>query len=373
MMTSQPFKRSAFSVLDSEHGSPETFSQYLLQWYDQHGRHQLPWKQALSAYHVWVSEIMLQQTQVATVIPYFERFMQRFPDLQSLAEAKQDEVLHLWTGLGYYARARNLHKAAQQIIEFHAGEFPVLFDDVLALPGIGRSTAGAILAQAMGQRHAILDGNVKRVLCRYHAIEGWPGQRVIENHLWELANTHTPEQRVADYTQAIMDLGATLCRRSKPRCQECPLHEDCQARLQKREAELPHRKTKQQKPARSTRMLILTNSQGDVLLQQRPPSGLWGGLWTLPQCDDDSAELREWVASELALDIHEITSWPEMRHSFSHYHLDITPIVASAQPITNRIMEAGASVWYNSQQPDERGLAAPVVTLLQQLRQTKHP
>ena len=352
--------------------NPEQFSQQLLSWYDQHGRHHLPWKHELSAYHVWVSEIMLQQTQVATVIPYFERFMQRFPTLQSLAAAKQDEVLHLWTGLGYYARGRNMHNAAQQIMAQHAGEFPVDFDHVIALPGIGRSTAGAILAQAMGQRHAILDGNVKRVLCRYHALEGWPGERAIEKHLWELAESHTPQQRVADYTQAIMDLGASLCRRSKPLCQGCPLQEGCQARQQKRQAELPERKAKKDKPVRTTRMLILTNPQGEVLLQRRPPTGLWGGLWTLPQCNDDSAELGAWVATELALEIEQISIWPAMRHSFSHYHLDITPIVASSLPINNRIMEAEASVWYNSQQPDERGLAAPVVTLLQQLQQTKH-
>lgn len=345
----------------------DNFSQRLLTWYDQHGRHNLPWKQPANAYTVWVSEIMLQQTQVATVIPYFERFMQRFPNLQTLAQASQDEVLHLWTGLGYYARGRNLHKAAQQIVEQHGAEFPSRIDDLIALPGIGRSTAGAILAQAMGQRHAILDGNVKRVLCRYHAIEGWPGERSIENRLWELADAHTPQQRVDDYTQAIMDLGATLCRRSKPLCQDCPMQEGCQARQQQRQSELPERKAKKEKPARTTRMLILSNPQGEVLLQQRPPSGLWGGLWTLPQCDDDSLELVEWVATELALKIEHTTTWPDMRHTFSHYHLDITPIVAASLPITNRIMEDSATVWYNSQRPDERGLAAPVVKLLQAL------
>ncbi|MDH5359185.1 MAG: A/G-specific adenine glycosylase [Gammaproteobacteria bacterium] len=349
----------------------DRFSQQLLTWYDRYGRHDLPWKRNPSAYRVWVSEIMLQQTQVATVIPYFERFMQRFPDLLSLATANTDEVLHLWTGLGYYARGRNLHKAAQQIITDHDGVFPVLFEEVIALPGIGRSTAGAILAQAMGQRHAILDGNVKRVLCRYHAIEGWPGERAIEQQLWQLAERHTPSQRLADYTQAIMDLGATLCRRSKPRCQECPIQQGCQAAQQQRQNELPQRKPKKAIPVKNTRMLILTNSEGEVLLQQRPPNGLWGGLWTLPQCDDEAAELKLWVASELGLRLQQITIWPAMRHSFSHYHLDITPILALALPLDNRIMEAGATVWYNSQQPDERGLAAPVVRLLQQLQLAK--
>ncbi|MDH5184273.1 MAG: A/G-specific adenine glycosylase [Gammaproteobacteria bacterium] len=350
----------------------ETFSQRLLHWYDQHGRHQLPWKQNTNAYRVWVSEIMLQQTQVTTVIPYFERFMLRFPSLQALAAANQDEVLHLWTGLGYYARGRNLHKAAQQLVQHHGGEFPSVFDAVTALPGIGRSTAGAILAQAMGQRHPILDGNVKRVLCRYHAIEGWPGERSIENRLWTLAEAHTPQQRLADYTQAIMDLGATLCRRSKPLCDDCPMQQDCQARQLQRQSELPSRKPKKDKPVKATRMLILSNADGEILLQQRPPTGLWGGLWTLPQCDDDSAELHDWVAVELGLMIDQVSSWPGIRHSFSHYHLDITPIVASTRPMTERIMEAGATVWYNSQQPDERGLAAPVVKLLQQLQRSKH-
>ena len=349
----------------------DRFSQKLLAWYDRYGRHDLPWKQNPSAYRVWVSEIMLQQTQVATVIPYFERFMQRFPELSSLAAANTDEVLHLWTGLGYYARGRNLHKAAQQIVEHHNGEFPALFEEVIALPGIGRSTAAAILAQAMDQRHAILDGNVKRVLCRYHAIEGWSGERNIEQQLWLLAEQHTPTQRLADYTQAIMDLGATLCRRSKPRCEECPMQQGCLAAQQQRQDELPQRKPKKEKPVKNTRMLILTNARGEVLLQQRPPSGLWGGLWTLPQCDDETAELKLWVAFELGLNIQQTNTWPIMRHSFSHYHLDITPILAQTLPMGDRIMEAGATVWYNSQQPDERGLATPVVKLLQQLQAAK--
>lgn len=349
----------------------DSFSQQLLAWYDQYGRHDLPWKQNPTAYGVWVSEIMLQQTQVATVIPYFERFMQRFPDLTSLASANTDEVLHLWTGLGYYARGRNLHKAAQQIVEHHDGQFPALFDEVIALPGIGRSTAGAILAQSMEQRHPILDGNVKRVLSRYHAIEGWPGEKGVELQLWALAEIHTPTQRLADYSQAIMDLGATLCRRSNPLCETCPMQRGCQAWAQQRQHELPQRKPKQEKPVKATRMLILTNERGEVLLQQRPPSGLWGGLWTLPQCDDSTIDLNRWAINELALNLDQATPWPVMRHSFSHYHLDITPIHASALPTGDRIMEAGATVWYNSQQPDERGLAAPVVKLLEKLQQTK--
>jgi len=276
-------------------------------------------------------------------------------------------VLHLWTGLGYYARGRNLHKAAQLIVEHHNGHFPSEYEQLIQLPGIGRSTAGAILAQAMGQRHAILDGNVKRVLCRYHAIDGWPGERAVEQQLWALADGHTPQQRVDDYTQAIMDLGATLCRRSKPECGACPLQLGCLAQQQQRQAELPRRKVKQQKPVRATRMLILTNASGEVLLQQRPSSGLWGGLWTLPQCDDEEADLHDWIAEHLALAITTPIEWPGLRHSFSHYHLDITPILASARPSGQRIMEAEATVWYNVQQPDKRGLAAPVVKLLQQL------
>ncbi|MBD3669646.1 MAG: A/G-specific adenine glycosylase [Gammaproteobacteria bacterium] len=344
----------------------EGFSERLLHWYARHGRSELPWKLDPTPYRVWVSEIMLQQTQVATVIPYFETFMHRFPSLDSLAAADLDEVLHLWTGLGYYARARNLHKAARAIMEDHNGRFPTDFESVLALPGIGRSTAGAILAQSLDQRHAILDGNVKRVLVRLHGIEGWPGERQVESQLWDLTEAYTPTQEVADYTQAIMDLGATLCRRGRPDCDRCPFETDCTARQLGLEAELPHSRPKKEKPIKATCMLILLNESGEVLLQQRPPSGIWGGLWSLPECELDTT-VTDWVSERLDLKVLKQTPLPSLRHSFSHYHLDIRPIIAHTRPLGRRLMEDEASVWYNTRQPDRRGLAAPVVKLLKQV------
>jgi A/G-specific adenine glycosylase len=340
-------------------------SNLLLSWFDRHGRHDLPWQQPRSLYRVWISEIMLQQTQVSTVIPYFERFMQRFPNIGSLADASQDEVLHLWTGLGYYARARNLHKAAQQIREQHQGQFPEDYDAVLALPGIGRSTAGAILAQALDQRHAILDGNVKRVLARYHAITGWPGTRVVENQLWDLAEAATPQQRLADYTQAIMDLGATVCGR-KPDCAICPLMESCQAYAEGNPHSYPTPRPRKTLPVRETRMLILRNARGQLLLEQRPPAGIWGGLWSLPECPLDM-DPTEFCQANLGLELHQAEDGPRLRHTFSHFHLDITTLLARVSPLNQAIMEGRAQVWYNSRRPDARGLPAPVKNLLEEL------
>lgn len=345
---------------------PDHFSLALLNWFDRHGRHDLPWQQNRSLYRVWISEIMLQQTQVTTVIPYFMRFMARFPAIRNLADAHIDEVLHLWTGLGYYARARNLHKAAQQIRDRHNGEFPEQFDNVLALPGIGRSTAGAILAQARDRRFAILDGNVKRVLTRYHAIEGWPGERAVETRLWELAEGYTPQERVRDYTQAIMDLGATLCRRGKPDCPACPLAADCQAYHNGNPGDYPGRKPRKALPVRQTTMLILQNHEGEVLLEQRPPAGIWGGLWSFPECPSDTPP-ETWCANHLGLVPAALTPQPPLRHTFTHFHLDIQPLLGRIGDKFGRIMEPSKIVWYNTRRPDERGLPAPVKSLLQQL------
>ena len=340
-------------------------SDHLLAWFDRYGRHDLPWQQPRSLYRVWVSEIMLQQTQVSTVIPYFERFMQRFPDIRSLADAKQDEVLHLWTGLGYYARARNLHKAAQQIRDQHQGKFPEDYEAVLALPGIGRSTAGAILAQALDQRHAILDGNVKRVLARYHAIAGWPGTKAVENRLWGLAEAAIPQQRLADYTQAIMDLGATVCSR-KPVCDICPLNNACQAYADGNPADYPAPRPHKTLPVRETRMLILRNAKGLLLLEQRPPAGIWGGLWSLPECPI-KMNPSEFCQTDLGLELHEAENGPQLRHTFSHFHLDIRTLLARASVGKPAIMEGRPQVWYNCRRPDARGLPAPVKTLLEEL------
>ena len=339
-----------------------TFSQRLLSWYDHAGRKNLPWQQNKTPYRVWVSEIMLQQTQVSTVIPYYERFMERFPDVVSLANAPQDEVLHLWTGLGYYARARNLHKAAQVIRDQYAGAFPQTFEQVADLPGIGRSTAGAILSLSLKQHYAILDGNVKRVLTRWLALEGWPGQKQIENELWDWANKLTPEERVEHYNQAIMDLGASLCSRSKPQCTLCPMHQDCGAYLQGTPTAYPTPKpNKKQQPVKQTIMLIM-HYQQSVWLQQRPAQGIWGGLFSFPEFSS-IGEAQDWLQT---LGVGELTIQPltEFRHTFSHYHLDITPLLVQLTQPANSIMEQGNELWYNLKQPSSVGLSAVTLKLL---------
>ena len=252
--------------------------QHLLAWFEQHGRKDLPWQADINPYRVWVSEIMLQQTQVTTVIGYYQRFMLRFPDVASLATADIDEVLHLWTGLGYYARGRNLHKAAQILVAEHNGELPTDQQQLEMLPGIGRSTAGAIRAISMNQRGVILDGNVKRVLARYHAVEGHYSQASVGKHLWRLAEEHTPKQNIAAYTQGIMDLGATVCLRSRPNCGVCPLSESCQALATDRVAELPTKKKSAPKPVRQARFFIVSSPNQQILLEQRPQSGIWAGF-----------------------------------------------------------------------------------------------
>ncbi len=345
--------------------SAAEFSARLLAWFDREGRKDLPWQTPSDPYRIWVSEIMLQQTQVAAVIPYFQRFLQRFPDIAALARAELDEVLHLWTGLGYYARARNLHKAANIICERHAGRFPRDLAAVCALPGIGRSTAAAILAFAYHQRHAILDGNVKRVLARYHAVAGWPGKKEVESRLWELAEAHTPAARVADYTQAIMDLGATVCRRV-PECARCPVRDSCLAYTQGNARAYPQPAPRKILPVKSVAMLMIRNG-GTVFLQQRPPSGIWGGLWGFPECELD-ADTEDWCRQRLGLQIAPQAPWPLLRHTFSHFHLNITPIPAELVGADNRLMENSGAVWYKLSAPDARGLAAPVKRLLEQLR-----
>ncbi|SEL56461.1 A/G-specific adenine glycosylase [Halomonas daqiaonensis] len=342
---------------------PGSFQQRLLGWFDEHGRHDLPWQHERSPYRVWVSEVMLQQTQVTTVILYFERFMARFPDVASLAAADQDEVLHLWTGLGYYARGRNLHKAARVVIEAHGGEFPVhSLDEMAALPGIGRSTAGAIIAQSTGWRAVILDGNVKRVLTRLHAVEGWPGRPAVERRLWTLAEYYTPDERLVDFTQAMMDLGATLCRRGTPDCGRCPFEDVCVAHARGEEKRFPESKPKKALPSRTTIMLLLRDREGRVLLEQRPSHGLWGGLWSLPQFDDIQA-LQAWLdarapGSELE------PAWTAFTHVFSHFRLEITPQPARIC----RLDSVGeARYWYDPSDPASIGLAAPVKALLASL------
>ncbi len=347
-----------------------TVSNHLLDWFASHGRKDLPWQVEPGPYRVWVSEIMLQQTQVVTVIPYYHRFMQRFPDVQTLAAAALDEVLHVWTGLGYYARARNLHRTAIVVCDQYHGQFPLDIETLVELPGIGRSTAGAILALAMGQRHAILDGNVKRVLARIHALDGWPGSPQIEAKLWTLAEMHTPAVQVGHYTQAIMDLGATVCTRGRPACQRCPLAGLCVAHAQGRETDYPAPKPRISRPLRRTFLLMLRNQHGEVLLEQRPPTGIWGGLWSFPECADANSPqgMRQWCMEYLGYSMEEIAYWPIVRHGFSHFDLDITPVTARVSEIgAASVMEARPTVWYNNAIPGTRGLAAPVKRLLNQL------
>ena len=325
------------------------FSQRILDWFDVHGRKTLPWQQERSPYRVWISEIMLQQTQVATVIPYFEAFMQRFPDIVTLANAPQDEVLHYWSGLGYYARARNLHRAAQQVRDEHDGKFPTDFNAVAALPGVGRSTAGAILSLSLDQRHAILDGNVKRVLARHSAVEGWPGRTAVARELWEIAEARTPDQRVRDYNQAMMDLGALVCTRSSPACDECPVNDDCIARAENRQADFPGRKPKKALPERRANWLVMRDGDA-VLLEKRPPEGIWGGLWCFPEAKDDAVPRQAEPLEPLT-------------HTFSHFRLHIQPL---AVPADTSVADR-ETVWYNTAQPQNLGLAAPVSKLLARL------
>ena len=345
------------------------FSDRVLDWYARHGRRDLPWQSQTTPYRVWVSEIMLQQPQGATVIPYFERFMQCCPDVETLARAGQDQVLHYWSGLGYYARARHLHAAAKQVLNQHNGRFPEVFDEVVALPGVGRSTAGAILALACGQPHPILDGNVKRVLARYHAVAGWPGQARVQRELWTLAERHTPAHASAAYTQAMMDLGATVCTRTRPRCDDCPLHGGCAARAAGRQTDYPSPRPKKVLPVRATGMLLLCNDTAEVLLEKRPPAGIWGGLWSFPELHMED-EPVSWCRDKLGIRVADIERWPVVRHTFSHFHLDITPLLAQANDTTRAVMEDRGLLWYNPAGTGQRGLAAPVDALLQRL--SKH-
>ena len=346
----------------------EGFASRVLAWFEHHGRKDLPWQQR-DTYAVWISEIMLQQTQVTTVIPYYQRFMARFPTLTVLARAELDEVLHHWSGLGYYARARNLHQAACQVQEHYGSRLPEQIDQLQALPGIGRSTAGAILSLVLGQPHPILDGNVKRVLARHFAVEGWPGQVTVLRRLWSLSEQLTPQQDTAAYNQAMMDLGSLLCRRGIPDCAQCPLSGSCQARVQGRQNLLPTSKPSKRLPVKSGYLLILRNPDGEVLLERRPPSGIWGGLWSLPECPADQPPVR-WCRETLACDPLSVTPLASRRHTFSHFHFDITPLEIRVNNPNNQVMDADSQVWYKLADPDVRGLAAPVARILDELRQS---
>lgn len=337
----------------------EDFAARLLAWWRECGRHDLPWQRLdgnpeARVWRVWVSEVMLQQTQVVTVIPYFERFMQRFPDVSSFAQAHEDEVLAHWAGLGYYRRARLLHTAAKQVMQQHGGVFPRDFDAVLALPGLGRSTAGAVLAQAFDLPFPILDGNVKRVLARFYALAGWPGEAALERELWQYATVLTPALRAADYTQAIMDLGATLCTTRNPACERCPQAVACAALREGRVGELPTPRPRKVLPVRQTVMWLIEDEAG-MLLQRRPPVGIWPGLYSLPE-SEVGALLPNVVPGECL---------PMLRHTFSHYHLDIFPRRARWHNPATSVMDDERWLWYKPKDAASVGLPAPVSRLIE--------
>jgi A/G-specific adenine glycosylase len=341
------------------------FAPCLIAWQQRHGRHTLPWQGGATAdpYPVWLSEIMLQQTQVETVIPYYQRFLASFPDLKSLAEAEQDAVLGHWSGLGYYSRARNLHAAARRIVDQHGGHFPRHIDAILALPGIGRSTAAAITAFAFSERRAILDGNVKRVLTRVFGIDGWPGEKTVENRLWALAESLLPNVDIQAYTQGLMDLGATVCKRGRPLCESCPFSDDCIANMQGRQRELPAARPRKSVPERSTGMLVLLNA-GEVLLEKRPNSGIWGGLWSLPEFAESENPLA--AAHRLGYQATLSGELPAFNHTFTHFRLFIQPW----QLRVERVLSAAepGRLWLSLDELDGAALPTPVRRILAGLR-----
>jgi len=339
-----------------------TFAEHLVAWQRVHGRHDLPW-QVTDPYRVWLSEIMLQQTQVTAVLQYYARFLLRFPSLESLAQASVDDVLAQWSGLGYYSRARNLHRAAQIVMTQFGGVFPSLRQQIETLPGIGRSTAAAISAFSFGQREAILDGNVKRVLTRVFGIEGFPGDKKNEVGLWHLADSLLPLQDIEAYTQGLMDLGATVCRKSRPLCTDCPVHRECVALRDDRIAELPTPRPKKASPTRYTTMLLM-RYRDQVYLERRPPSGIWGGLLSLPECAGQ-AEAEDWLAREGEGDV--LPSWPEVEHIFTHFRLIITPQPIRLDGLSAKDVRETGGIWLPLSTASEAGVPAPVKRLLQKL------
>lgn len=338
------------------------FIRRLLAWYDQHGRKDLPWQQQSTPYHVWLSEIMLQQTQVSTVIPYYQRFTARFPDVKTLAEADVDTVLGYWAGLGYYARGRNLHRAARLMLDQHQGQVPADYHALLALPGIGRSTAGAIMSLAFGERYPILDGNVKRVLARFAGIEGWPGQKNVENQLWSLAETLLPDGRIGAYIQAQMDLGATVCTRSRPSCEQCPLQQQCVAYGDNRQAELPTRRPAKTLPERHQVWLVEQTPDQQVLLHKRPEKGIWGGMWSFRAYDGLESMLAQHHIEEGALE-----KLAAFTHTFTHFRLQVQPFRLQREQPAPMVAENHTQTWVKQDNIDELAIPAPVKKLLQKL------
>jgi len=341
-----------------------TFATRLIRWQLRHGRHDLPWQRTRDPYRIWLSEVMLQQTQVATVIPYYRRFLARFPVLESLARAPLEEVLTLWSGLGYYSRARNLHAAAATVVESQGGRFPRRREAIETLPGVGRSTAAAIAVFAFGAREAILDGNVKRVLARYFAVRGIPSEKRTENRLWKIAESLLPSKHIRAYTQALMDLGAALCTRSRPACGQCPLKRSCRAYAGGKTDAYPQARPRKTLPVRRTSMLLLL-SEGDVLLEKRPPAGIWGGLWCFPEIPSGE-DPREYCLRRWGTELAGVARLPQLRHGFTHFILNIDPVVCRASPACSFVSEPG-QVALPLEEAAQAAVPAPVRRLLARL------
>jgi A/G-specific adenine glycosylase len=341
----------------------KSFAARIIAWQKEHGRHDLPWQGTRDPYAIWLSEIMLQQTQVATVIPYYNRFIARFPDVAALAQAPLDEVLRLWSGLGYYSRARNLHAAAQQIVDRLGGRFPKRFEAVAALPGIGRSTAAAICVFAYGARHAILDGNVKRLLARHRGIKGYPGDKKVADRLWSAAERLLPRRELQAYTQGLMDHGAMICVR-RPRCPECPVRADCVALARGWVAQLPGPRPPKARPHKRTIMLVLTRAR-EVLLEKRPTTGIWGGMWSLPEASRKT-DLEALCLKRFGVHVNEIEKLPRIAHGFTHFSLDIQPLRLRVSALVPKAAEPGA-VWLSFEEARGAAIPAPVRRILASL------
>ena len=345
------------------------FAGKIISWQKSEGRHDLPWQKTRDPYRIWLSEVMLQQTQVSAVVPYYERFLARFPDIASLAAASLDDVMAYWAGLGYYARARNLHRGAQQVVSLHGGVFPREFDAIHGLSGIGRSTAAAISAFAFGEKRAILDGNVKRVFARHFFVDGDVKTRQVEEQLWQIAEQQLPGREIESYTQGLMDLGAIVCKRSQPSCLLCPVRKSCLAREQGRIEELPGRGKKREVPHRQTRMLVVISS-GEVLLEKRPPTGIWGGLWSLPELSVE-ADIFDALHLRFGMTGRTVREMARVEHGFTHYSLSIFPVEIAPNKRQLRAMEPGL-IWVNLDEAIEAAIPAPVKRILKSVKAT-HP
>ncbi|HTS23740.1 MAG TPA: A/G-specific adenine glycosylase [Casimicrobiaceae bacterium] len=342
---------------------PRPFASRLVAWQQRHGRRDLPWQGTRDAYRIWISEIMLQQTQVSTVIPYYQRFLAAFPDVASLAAAPVERVLERWSGLGYYRRAHLAHRAARAIVAEHGGAFPREVETIAALPGIGRSTAAAIAAFAFGTRGAILDGNVKRVLARHEAIGGFPGDARVERELWRRAEVLLPERDIETYTQAMMDLGATVCLRQRPRCDVCPVADDCVARREQRIDQLPAPRPRRTLPRRAVSVLLLER-QGEVLLEKRPSTGIWAGLWSLPELAPE-ADVVAHCQARFAADVAPQAPLPAIEHGFTHFRLTLHPQPCAVRAWPRRAEEPGL-LWLPLAEIGAAALPAPIKRLLRE-------